>query len=341
MQALYDQLQHKDKIHVNKRVDSIMDRQDSVLVKCADGTTYRGDIVVGADGIHSRVRQEMQRLAPFELTKNDKKSITAEYVCFFGVSAPIPELVDGDLHTVFDIDHSSLLFVGNDRLPQWFFITKMDRKYYGDEIPRFTSKEMEEQVLKHGHFQFCKGITLKELMDTTTTLSYLALEEAHHEVWTHKRIVCLGDSIHKMTPNLGQGGNQAIEGAAVLTNCLLELFERAKGDRVALDKLEDTLLKYQKLREKRAKKFIDVSALVTRDEAMATLRHTLKFLYMPLPSSEMLAGRLIHDISSCEARLMVEQIFKLRCTRRRRISSICHFQLVSLGTRCGAKGQRT
>ena len=341
MQALYDQLQHKEKIHVNKGVDFIMDKQNSVLVKCVDGTTYRGDIVIGADGIHSRVRQEMQRLAPFELTKNDKRSITAEYVCFFGVSKPIPELVDGDLHTVFEIDHSALLFVGNDSLPLWFFIKKMEKKYYADEIPRFSSKEMEEQTLKHGDFQFCKGITLKELMDTRTALSYLALEEANHEVWTYKRIVCLGDSIHKMTPNLGQGGNQAIEGAAVLTNCLLEMLERTKGDAVALEKIEHILLKYQKLREKRAKNFIDVSGLVTRDEAMATLRHTLRFLYMPLPSSEMLAGRLMHDASSCELVLMVEQIFKLKCTRRRRVSSICHFRLVWLRTKFGNKGHRT
>lgn len=275
---------------MNKRVTNILDRGDSVLVKCADGTTYRGDITVGADGIHSKVRQEMQRLAPPELLVNDEKSITAEYACFFGVSAPISELEDGALHTVFDIDISALLFVGNGKLPQWFFIAKMDRKYQGHEIPRYTQKEMEEQVLEHGHFQFCAGITLKDLMASTTRLSYLALEEAHHVVWTHKRIVCLGDSIHKMTPNLGQGGNQAIEGAAVLTNCLLEMFKTSKDEKVGMEAIETALQKYQRLRVKRAQKFIELSGMATRDEAMATLRHTLRFLFMP-PSSEMISGK--------------------------------------------------
>jgi FAD dependent monooxygenase len=98
----------------------------------------------------------------------------------------------------------------------------------------------------------------------------------------------LGDSIHKMTPNLGQGGNQAIEGVAVLTNCLTEVLD---GEAVALEKIEVALVKYQRLRKMRAKRFIDLSGLVTRDEAMATLRHTLKFLYMPPLSSERLAGK--------------------------------------------------
>jgi hypothetical protein len=100
-----------------------------------------------------------------------------------------------------------------------------------------------------------------------------------------------------MTPNLGQGGNQAIEGAAVLTNCLLEMLDCLKVESIELEVIEKTLLKYQRLRAKRAQKFIEVSGIITRDEAMATLRHTLKFLYMPLPSSDMIAGKC--SASSC------------------------------------------
>jgi len=48
---------------VNKRVVEVVHGVESVLVKCADGTVYEGDIVIGADGIHSRVRMEMQRIA--------------------------------------------------------------------------------------------------------------------------------------------------------------------------------------------------------------------------------------------------------------------------------------
>ncbi|KAG0651547.1 FAD-dependent monooxygenase [Hyphodiscus hymeniophilus] len=290
LRLLHGQLRNKEKIHLKKRVMTIIDGQDSMLVKCADGSSYTGHIVVGTDGIHSRVRTEMQCLAPPDLVLKDKTSITAEYVSFFGTSKAIPGLKEGEGHTVFDLDHSSLLFVGSGHIPQWFFVTKLDKKYYGDEIPRFTREDMEKKALEYEDFQFCEGVTMSQLMSTTTQLSYVALEEANHEVWTHRRIVCLGDSIHKMTPNYGQGGNQAIEGAAVLTNCLRKMLDTGNGD-VSLEKIEKTLLKYQRLRGKRAESFVKMSGIITRDEALATLKHTLRFLYFPLPSSEWMAGK--------------------------------------------------
>ena len=139
--------------------------------------------------------------------------ITAEYNCFFGIADEIPSLVPGNSHVSNDIDHSSLLFVGQGPktitnagtggLPQWFFFSKMDRKYTGSSIPRFTQAQMKQQVEEFGDFKLSEHVTLKEIMKKTRSLSYLPLEEANHEVWTYGRIVCLGDAIHKMTPNVG------------------------------------------------------------------------------------------------------------------------------------------
>lgn len=63
LRSLYDQLESKDKILVSKRVTSIKHGSNFASVLCADGTEYVGDIIIGADGIHSRIRSEMQRLA--------------------------------------------------------------------------------------------------------------------------------------------------------------------------------------------------------------------------------------------------------------------------------------
>ena len=40
--------------------------------------------------------------------------------------------------------------------------------------------------------------------------------------WRYGRVTLLGDAAHPMTPNLGQGGCQAIEDAVVLARCLGE-----------------------------------------------------------------------------------------------------------------------
>lgn len=63
LKSMYGQLKDKSKVRLSKKVMSIQHNDDSVTVKCADGSEFEGDIVIGADGIHSRTRREMQRYA--------------------------------------------------------------------------------------------------------------------------------------------------------------------------------------------------------------------------------------------------------------------------------------
>lgn len=63
LQVLYENIKDKTKILTGKRVQTVELKADGVVVKTADGSVYTGDILVGADGIHSQVRSEMWRLA--------------------------------------------------------------------------------------------------------------------------------------------------------------------------------------------------------------------------------------------------------------------------------------
>lgn len=58
---LYDALEDKSHIHLNTQVESVVHLDSGIIVKCSNGTEYTGDIVVGADGIRSKVRDEMHR----------------------------------------------------------------------------------------------------------------------------------------------------------------------------------------------------------------------------------------------------------------------------------------
>jgi hypothetical protein len=55
---------------------------DGVVVRCKDGSKFQGDLVIGADGIHSRTRVEMQRFAeetgPTGLMDRDKSCKSSE-----------------------------------------------------------------------------------------------------------------------------------------------------------------------------------------------------------------------------------------------------------------------
>ncbi|KAH6714093.1 hypothetical protein BKA61DRAFT_607191 [Leptodontidium sp. MPI-SDFR-AT-0119] len=305
LRSLYDQLRDKSKVKTGKRVSSIQHGENSVTAICQDGSEYAGDIVIGADGIHSRTRQEMQRFAeetgPPGIMDRDKNSITAQYNCFFGISSPIPTLIPGESHTSSSIAHSALLFVSEGSLPQWSFFSKMPQRYIGaPNIPRFTKTDMQAQVEEFSDFHFAEHVTLKQLIDSSETVSYFPLEEANHENWTYGRFVCLGDAIHKMTPNMGQGGNQAIESGAVLTNCLLEMLtlnsNSSKGVRtstgtktaVHISDIKASLDRYQALRQQRAKMVVGFSANLTRRDALDTLAYTLQFLFLP-PSERFIA----------------------------------------------------
>lgn len=66
LKILYNTLPDKTKIQLNKtvsRIDHRLGPKSSVQVHTADGGVYEGDLVVGADGVHSRARAEMWRMA--------------------------------------------------------------------------------------------------------------------------------------------------------------------------------------------------------------------------------------------------------------------------------------
>lgn len=63
LKVLYENIKDKSKVLTGKRVQNVELKEDGVLVKTDDGSLYTGDILVGADGIHSLVRSEMWRLA--------------------------------------------------------------------------------------------------------------------------------------------------------------------------------------------------------------------------------------------------------------------------------------
>ncbi len=61
LQTLYDNIEDKFRIVPGKKVLKVEHSDEVVSVECKDGSTYTGDLVIGADGVHSIVRQEMWR----------------------------------------------------------------------------------------------------------------------------------------------------------------------------------------------------------------------------------------------------------------------------------------
>ena len=71
IQGIYDNLRDKSKVHTSCALVKVVCRSGGVMVETNDGSVFHGDIVVGADGVHSRVRQEMQRIAAEDTPGHD------------------------------------------------------------------------------------------------------------------------------------------------------------------------------------------------------------------------------------------------------------------------------
>lgn len=75
---------------MGKRVLSIEQNEFGVMIRVADGSTHHGDILVGADGAYSGVRQGLYKLVEKkgQLPSSDKANLTMGYMSMVGMSLP-------------------------------------------------------------------------------------------------------------------------------------------------------------------------------------------------------------------------------------------------------------
>lgn len=102
--ALFDLLRSRvpeEKMLLRKQVSNVIETPSEVRVVCADGSEYSGDILVGADGAYSTVRENVYKSlsAQGKLPETDSKPMELTHVVVLGVSEPMdpvkyPRLMD-------------------------------------------------------------------------------------------------------------------------------------------------------------------------------------------------------------------------------------------------------
>ncbi|BAE65141.1 unnamed protein product [Aspergillus oryzae RIB40] len=285
LKVLYDHLaEHQDRVLTGKKVVKVEDLHGKVKVHCEDHSVFDGDFVVGADGVRSIVRQQMWDYMDSKGLEREalreRNAMTSEYNCVFGISTAVPGLDPGSGHRTFGEGFSFLTLIGKEGRVYWFFFTKMDRVYSASEIPRFNQSLIDEHVAPYLQKPISDTVPFAALYERAITRTFLSLEEAEYKHWAIDRWVCIGDSAHKMTPNLGQGGNSAIESAASLANTLASIIEASREPRVSVKDLNDYLQPWQKKRQDRVKDVFKSAHGLTRLEALATRKDKCIALYL-------------------------------------------------------------
>ncbi|KUL81853.1 hypothetical protein ZTR_09748 [Talaromyces verruculosus] len=257
LEILYHHYPDKSKIITNKKVLEVQLSGDEAIVVTDDGQCYHGDLIVGADGVHSRIRSEMWRLAdsmnPELITPKEKKSLTIEYACVFGISLPIAGLQSGEHINRYGDKFCVITFHGKGDRVFWFIIQKLDRVYSYSNAPRYSPKDAAALCGKLRDVKILGDVSVGDLWKTRQVASMTALEEGIFETWHYNRIVLLGDSTRKMAPNIGQGANTAIEDAAVLASLLNRLIIKGTVHNPSSAAIDEMLREYKTLRFERVK----------------------------------------------------------------------------------------
>ncbi|KAH7041663.1 hypothetical protein BKA57DRAFT_441459 [Linnemannia elongata] len=177
------------KIHFGKRILTVTEDKDDdkVHIQAADGTTYQGDILVGADGAYSAIRKRIYEKLKTEgtLPKADQEDLPFSCTCLVGQTDVL------DVEEFPELKDDKCLFITN---------LGKEKPYSG----KMTLGDLYER-------------TPKEL------ISKVMLEEKIFRTWHSGRTVLLGDACHKVHPAGGQGAVTAMHDAVALANLIYAL----------------------------------------------------------------------------------------------------------------------
>lgn len=258
--ALFENLpeQARSRVLLDKRVESIDVLPQGVKVTCQDGTSETGSIVIGADGVRSKVRQVMGRLrsgASGTTPEEGKLPYTSSYRVFFGDLPVPPGLLPGSDYEGVRHGVSTQILVGSRRA--WFNVYEKLETPTSEHV-RYTSEDQAQVLKKWGHLWIAPGYRLHDIyhMKSNDT-GLINLEEGVVDQWWWNRIVLVGDAVRKLTPNAGWGYNMGVADIVVLTNRLRRLLEADKSPETTA--IGDLFHKYQLGRSKDTQKTHDLS----------------------------------------------------------------------------------
>jgi len=205
----------KEIIHLDKKLAGLEQRAGQVTMAFADGTRAHADAVIGADGVHSVVRDVIiGRDAPLHKGRIAYRAVFPS------------TLLNGK-----EIGPSRTKWWGTDRHIVIYYTTRTRSEvYFVTSVPEPAEWLTRESWSAKGDVRELRKAYEGFHADVRAVLEacpdchkWAILEREPLPKWSEGRVVLLGDACHPMTPYMAQGAATAIEDAAILARCLAEV----------------------------------------------------------------------------------------------------------------------
>ena len=199
-------------VQFNRKLVGLEQNSRSVRLAFADGSRVEAQAVIGADGVHSVVRESM--LGP------EKPRFTGRVA--YRTTFPAQLLGSAQITPArtkwWGPDRHMVVYYVNSRHDELYFVTSQpeDASWMTRES---WSQKGDLQVLRDAYAGFHREV--RAIVEACPDVHKWALMERDPlPRWCEGRVTLLGDACHPMTPYMAQGAASALEDAAILSRCL-------------------------------------------------------------------------------------------------------------------------
>jgi 2-polyprenyl-6-methoxyphenol hydroxylase-like FAD-dependent oxidoreductase len=222
-------------LHLGMKLMGMDRARGGVALTFANGTPVNADMVIGADGVHSFVRETL--LGP----ERPRFTGRVAYRTTFAASRLGSTRVTPVRTKWWGPDRHMVVYYVTATLDELYFVTSVPESAEW-MTPESWSAKGDVDELRKAYAGFHPEV--QAVIDACPEVyKWALLERDPLPKWGDDAVVLLGDACHPMTPYMAQGAASALEDAAVLTRCL---------EGVERDGLPEAFAMYETTRKPRA-----------------------------------------------------------------------------------------